>query len=163
MSSDSDTFSGWAILELMGHRRLAGYVTETELAGQGVLRLDVPAHPWVDGCTCGSGTPASLDPQDHRHVCQMFRAPDDEQPGDVHATQFYAPTALYCLTPTTEQVARGLAARSRPAPVARWELPAPAPSPGAFVAPWEEDGEPEDEGPDEHTEDEWQQLQERDA
>ena len=33
-------FEGWAILELMGHRRLAGYVREVELAGAGVLRLD---------------------------------------------------------------------------------------------------------------------------
>lgn len=34
---------GWCILELMGHRRLAGYVTEQEIAGAGFLRIDVPA------------------------------------------------------------------------------------------------------------------------
>ena len=37
------TFAGWVILELMGHRRLAGYLTEQEIAGEGFLRLDVPA------------------------------------------------------------------------------------------------------------------------
>lgn len=91
MGDDDSKFAGWAILELMGHRRLAGWVTETELAGQGVLRLDVPA---------GAGV------------------------ADWTASQFYAPTALYCLTPTTEETARAVAAASRPEPVHRWELPA---------------------------------------
>jgi hypothetical protein len=36
------TFAEWVILELMGHRRLAGYLTEQEIAGEGFLRLDVP-------------------------------------------------------------------------------------------------------------------------
>ena len=35
-------FSEWCVLELMGHRRLAGKVTEEQIAGAGVLRLDVP-------------------------------------------------------------------------------------------------------------------------
>ncbi len=38
-----DTFDEWAILELMGHRRLAGRVREVQLAGAGFLRLDIPA------------------------------------------------------------------------------------------------------------------------
>ncbi len=33
---------GWAIVELMGHRRLAGYLTEAELAGTSFFRIDVP-------------------------------------------------------------------------------------------------------------------------
>lgn len=33
---------GWAILELMGHRRFAGKLTETEFAGGTFLRLDIP-------------------------------------------------------------------------------------------------------------------------
>jgi len=41
----SDTFAEWAIVELMGHRRLAGYLTEVEIAGRGFLRLDIPAGP----------------------------------------------------------------------------------------------------------------------
>lgn len=94
-----DRFQGWAILELMGHRRLAGWVTETELAGQGVLRLDVP------------------------HESDAADEAAEEHGEDLWlATQFYAPSALYCLTPTTEDVARALAARNRPEPVHRWEL-----------------------------------------
>lgn len=90
----SDTpFADWAILEMMGHRRLAGYVTETEIAGHGMLRLDVPYS------SAGEGAPWL-------------------------ATQFYAPSALYCLTPTTEATARAVAAFNQPTPVQQWELAA---------------------------------------
>lgn len=41
-----DDAIGWAILELMGHRRLAGWVSEQTVAGTAMLRLDVPE---VDG------------------------------------------------------------------------------------------------------------------
>lgn len=96
MSDDAaPVFEGWAILELMGHRKLGGYVSEVEIAGRGMLRLDVPSI-----------------------------APDAPE---AHATQFYSPQALYCLTPVTEDTARALAARNQPQPVQRWELPAPPP------------------------------------
>jgi hypothetical protein len=88
MTEKTETFEGWAILELMGHRRLAGFVREQEIAGAGMLRIDVP----------GEGE-------------------------EVHATQFYPPSSLYCLTPVTEDMARAIAARNRPEPVQRWELP----------------------------------------
>jgi hypothetical protein len=83
-----ERFEGWVILELMGHRRLGGYVREQELAGAAFLRLDIPA---VDG-----------------------------QPA---ATQFYGASAVYCITPTTEEVATLCGRRNRPQPVHRWELP----------------------------------------
>jgi hypothetical protein len=85
-------FAEWTILELMGHRRLAGYVQEVEIAGKGYLRIDIPSEPPV--------------------------------------TQIYGPDAIYCMTPTTEEIARGLAKSVHLAPVSRYELPAAAtPSP----------------------------------
>jgi len=90
MMTDISGFVGWAILELMGHRRLAGYLSEQTIGGASFLRLDVPGE------------------------------------GDATiATQFYAGAAVYCITPTTETIARAVAKRSDPAPVQRWEL-APA-------------------------------------
>ena len=86
-------FQGWAILELMGHRRLAGYLTEVQIAGQGFLRLDVP--PPLAG---------------------------DDDAEDGAATQFYSPSSVYAITPTTEEICR--AVRVRPEPVHTWELPA---------------------------------------
>lgn len=86
-------YEGWTILELMGHRRLGGYVTEVELASAKFLRIDVPG----------------------------------KEPGSIVATQFYGAAALYCLTPTTEAMARAAALRDQPKPVHRWELPKPEP------------------------------------
>lgn len=88
-----EAFREWAIVELMGHRRLAGLVSEQEIAGQAFIRLDVPA----------------------------------EQGEERVATQFYSPSAVYCITPTTEEIARRVAVTGRPEPVKRWELPAPEP------------------------------------
>lgn len=42
-------FEGWAILELMGHRKRPGWVKEVELAGTKMLRVDIP----VDGAEAG--------------------------------------------------------------------------------------------------------------
>lgn len=42
-------FKGWAVLELMGHRRLAGYVEEVEVASSKLLQITVypkDAKPW---------------------------------------------------------------------------------------------------------------------
>jgi hypothetical protein len=95
MSEDGESYAGWAIVELMGHRRLAGQVRQVEQYGSSMLRLDVPGK---DGPT---------------------------------ATQFYSSAAIYCVTPTTEEIARALAAREQPTPVYQWELgrmlPAPDP------------------------------------
>ena len=93
MPDPAESYAGWAILELMGHRRLAGLVGEAQVGGATFIRIDVP----------GEGD-------------------------EVVATQFYASGALYCLTPTTEEIARSVARTARPEPVRRWELPRPSDS-----------------------------------
>lgn len=42
-TTDTPAFDEWCIVELLGHRRLAGRVREVQLAGAGFLRLDIPA------------------------------------------------------------------------------------------------------------------------
>lgn len=84
---DDTAFAEWVILELLGHRRLAGYLTEANIAGASFLRIDVPSAP--------------------------------------PATQYYAPGSVYAITPTTEDIARAVAQQRTPAPIQRWELPAP--------------------------------------
>lgn len=42
MSEDINTFESWAIVELLGHVRLAGLVSEEEHFGGKVGRIDVP-------------------------------------------------------------------------------------------------------------------------
>lgn len=111
-ATDEDaSFSGWAIVELMGHRKLAGHVSEVTIAGAAMLRLDVPSDPPV--------------------------------------TQFYGGSAIYCITPTTEELARKVAAASRPTPVHAYGLPAPPPTAQEIEDSIEgldgnRDGEPDD-------------------
>lgn len=88
METQEFTFTGWAILELMGHRRLAGFVTPTILGSTVLLQVNIP----------GSNK-------------------------DDFTSQFYNPSALYCLTPTTEDVCIAFSQSNQPAPVKRWELP----------------------------------------
>ncbi len=85
----SSPYEGWAICELMGHRKLAGWASEQEIAGQAFLRLDV--HDTDSAVT----------------------------------TQFYSPAAVYCITPTTEDIARKVGAQARPRPVTRYEIEPP--------------------------------------
>jgi len=46
--ADDTSYRGWAIVELMGHRQTAGWVTEVTIAGTVLLRVDTPA-PEGDG------------------------------------------------------------------------------------------------------------------
>ena len=39
----SDAYEGWAIVELMGHRKRAGRICEVEQFGATLLRIDIPA------------------------------------------------------------------------------------------------------------------------
>lgn len=43
MSEEPELFDYWAILELFGHTRIAGRVTEAAIGGGHLLRLDVPS------------------------------------------------------------------------------------------------------------------------
>lgn len=89
-ATSDEKFSGWVILELMGHRRLIGYLSEHEIAGSAFLRVDVLTDP--------------------------------------PTTQFYAAGAVYCITPTTEEMARRAAKLSEVAPIKTWEIPKPLPA-----------------------------------
>lgn len=80
--SNEATFNGWAIIELFGHRQLAGAVSEAQVAGKGFVRIDIPACPEKrDGSYVYDATP--------------------------EVTQYYSPEAVFSLTPTTEDAARG--------------------------------------------------------
>lgn len=41
--TDSDKFDCWALVEVMGHQRYAGRVTEQAIGGCAFVRVDVPA------------------------------------------------------------------------------------------------------------------------
>lgn len=76
------------VLELMGHRRLFGYLSEVEVAGSSFLRIDMPTNS------------------------------DGEQ-----VTQLYSPSAVYAITPTSDEIVQSMAPANSPKPVCRFELP----------------------------------------
>lgn len=41
--ADNDKFQQWAIVELFGHQRIAGLITEQTIGGCQFVRVDVPA------------------------------------------------------------------------------------------------------------------------
>lgn len=110
---ENKSYEGWAILELMGHVRVAGHVRQEEQFGKALIRIDVP----------GDDTERST-------------------------TQWYGPEALYCLTPTTEEIARAVAAVSRRPPVSAWELSRALPAPDSAATTFREHAEEEAEGSD---------------
>lgn len=102
--SDTEKFESWGMLELFGHQRLAGKLSEQTIGGCHFIRIDVPAV-------------GELQPY----------------------TRFFTQGAIYGLTPTTEAVARRLAAGLRAAPISRYDLPA---LPGRSDAPVSDDEDP---------------------
>lgn len=82
--TDTAEFAEWAILELMGHRRVAGHVREVTLAGAGFLRLDIPETPGHDAQTqfVSPGSVYALHPTDEataRLAAASFRQAPEQR------------------------------------------------------------------------------------
>jgi hypothetical protein len=87
MTKMESTFEAWGLLELFGHTKLAGLLTEETIGGVHFIRIDIPK---VDGT-----------------------------PGH---TRYFTQGAIYGMSPTTEDVARRLAANLSVRPVQAYEL-----------------------------------------
>ena len=82
-------YKGWAILSLMGHRQRVGIVSEAEMYGGKLLRIDIPVMP-ADG---------------------------QEAPKEPYVTEYYGTSAIYSLEPIAEEVARARYIERDPRPV----------------------------------------------
>ena len=89
MDEKTNTFDEWALLELFGHQRLAGRVTEQQLGGSSFVRVDVP---------------------------------EDGKKKGWKLSKLYNPSAIYSITPVTEETARLVAKSISPEPVTRWDV-----------------------------------------
>lgn len=78
----SDEIQQWGIVELMGHKVVAGLIQKSELLGKPMLRVDVPATSAFS-----------------------------------EFTQFYGEAAIYCVTFTSQDVARLTAEQCKVNPV----------------------------------------------
>lgn len=90
---DGQKFEQWAIVELMGHQRIAGRVSEQVIGGCSLVRVDVPA------CEEAGSHPAT----------QPF-------------TKLFGAAAIYAVTFTDEAAARMVARQIRVQPIDTWSL-----------------------------------------
>ena len=62
MTDDATAYEGWAYLELMGHRRHAGFVREVEMYGGKQIRIDIPTDDGDVTKFYGAGAIYALSP-----------------------------------------------------------------------------------------------------
>lgn len=131
MTEQPVKFETWALLELYGHARLAGLVSEQTIGGVGFIRVDVP--------------------EVQRQAVRWAEGGKRETFVETIAgfTKFYGPGALFSITPTTEEIARAVACSIASRPIQQFELPQLK----ALEAPPEDDeeGDPDDEDDGEDT------------
>ena len=97
MADTTARFDGWAVIELFGHQRAAGYVTTQYFGGACLFQADVPELPQRDYV---------LD--EPQYVAGTWTAAGstvrrEESPA---RTRMLGPGAIYALTPCTEEAAR---------------------------------------------------------
>lgn len=69
-------FDQWGVVEVMGHKKFAGHITEQQIAGSALVRVDVP---------------------------EVVNARSETVPA---YSKLIGVGSVYCITPTTEEVAR---------------------------------------------------------
>jgi len=97
----NNSFTGWAIVEMMGHRVEVGYVTTEYYGGAALFRVDTPELPEREvtmeypGYALVNGEPERC-PAGSRAVRSAVPA----------RSCLLAPAGLYALNPCTEEAAR---------------------------------------------------------
>ena len=97
MEGESQKLDTWGVLELFGHLKLAGRISEQSVGGDSLIRIDVPE-------VNRNGT--ALHPY----------------------TRYFGAKAVYSLSPTSEQIARAVAAAIQAEPVKPYEMRLPNPA-----------------------------------
>ncbi len=120
----------WAIVELMGHVKLAGKLTEEEKFGTKMGRLDIPAGEGCSGVSAGwcpiHGDCTCKNPDDKNdETCPLHSAASNhgERQGPQFVTQLFGGASVYRITIVTEAVARQVNRSTSPAPVSPWDFP----------------------------------------
>jgi hypothetical protein len=112
------SFSGWAIVEMMGHRKEIGYVT-TQAFGQAVLfRVDVPELPEREFVLT---RPEYASKDGARQWCP--EGTKVKRMASPARSCLVAPSSLYAINPCSEEAARTAIERGIERPLIILELP----------------------------------------
>lgn len=124
-------FEGWAIVEMMGHRKEIGFVT-TQAFGPAVLfRVDIPELPEREFVLTRPEY-ASIS-ENGRQWCPA--GTKVKRPAVAARSCLVAPGSLYAMNPCSEEAARTAIERNIERPLIVLELPAQA----AIAAPEDDD------------------------
>lgn len=116
MSEKSNKFDEWAVVELFGHQRIAGKVSEQTIGGCAFIRVDVPEVPSEE-----SGA----------------------LPQSLAYTKYFGNGAIYAMTPCAEDVARlAIAEIERYNVPVRVQMPTPRQIPASVGADEDDDDLP---------------------
>lgn len=118
-NKDSGKLETFAILEVMGHSKFAGFVQQVAMGGSAMIRIDVPEIPeseeeytdWEYGADA-RGIPVKK----KRKV-----------PGQVAFTKFFGISSIFSITPCSEEVALAAVKQFRSAPVTVLQMPSSRP------------------------------------
>jgi hypothetical protein len=83
MPEQESKFDQWGVVEVMGHKKFAGHITEQVIAGSALVRVDVPEVVALDN-----------------NRVERTYAP---------FTKLIGVGSVYAITPTTEEIARRMA------------------------------------------------------
>jgi len=97
----AETFDQWALVEIMGHDRYAGRVTEQVIGGCAFVRVDVP-EVVSDQLLLDTGKPEVIAPG---------------------FSKLFGQGAIFSITPVSEEIARKMAASYRASPIKAFEMP----------------------------------------
>ena len=134
MENEQAKFSGWAIVEVMGHQRYAGYVTTEAYGGAVLFRVDVPELAERERETKRPGYMGA----------QYLPAGAVVKESAVQGyTKLVGAGSIYCITPCTEEAALEAVEGMQSRPLMLVRLPdtvaLPAPEEGEEAEEAEED------------------------
>ncbi len=99
----------WAIVEVMGHSRYAGFVRQVPMGGAMMIRVDVPEIPESE---------VEM-PRNYPSV----DAPKMKIPGTPAFTKFLGVSSIFAITPCTKEAAIAAVKAFRSAPMTIIDLP----------------------------------------
>jgi len=102
--SEQEKFDQWAIVELFGHQRIAGRVTEASIGGAAFIRVDVPDQP----------------------ARKAVRTYGSDQAALPAFTRYFGGGAIYAINPCSEDIAKRACAEIRARPPMPFSIERPA-------------------------------------
>ncbi len=140
MEPQQSSFQGWAVVEMMGHRKEIGFVTTEAYDAAVMFRVDTPELPERE---------FALTRPEYVESEWMAAGTKVKRAATPARSCLVAPGSLYAMTPCSEEMAREAIERAFPRPLILIDRPAPK----AIEAPDDEEDEDEEDDFEEETPD----------